>query len=194
VFCGLGGASLWLVFNPNPTLTSLISMHIVSTSRLNLRQMTTADAEIMLALVNEPSWLRFIGDRGVHSLQQARDYIANGAMANYARLGFGFYMVELSESGQAIGMCGLTQRDYLDCPDIGFAFFPEFNGKGYAFEAAAAVLEYAKQTLGLPRILATTRLDNQRSAQLLEKLGMRLEKVILPPDSDKELSLYSIDF
>jgi RimJ/RimL family protein N-acetyltransferase len=147
----------------------------------------------MLALLNEPSWLRFIGDRGVRSLEQARAYIENGAMENYARLGFGFYLVESKADGRALGMCGLAQRDYLAHPDLGFAFLPEFAGQGYAYEAACAVLMYAKEQLKLTRILATTRLDNVRSIQLLEKLGMQLEKVFLHPEGDRELNLYALE-
>jgi ribosomal-protein-alanine N-acetyltransferase len=168
-------------------------MKILETSRLSLRQMSVDDAEFMLALLNDPSWLRFIGDRGVRTLEDARNYILQGAMANYARLGYGFYLVELKETGIAIGMCGLAKRDYLVHADIGFAFLPRYCGQGYAFEAAAATLEYAQQQLHLPRILATTRVDNLSSSKLLEKLGMRLDKIIMHPDGDRELKLYEID-
>jgi RimJ/RimL family protein N-acetyltransferase len=166
-------------------------MQILSTSRLHLRQMTLEDDAFMLSLLNEPSWLRFIGDRGVRTVEQAQAYLLNGAIENYVRLGYGFYLVERKEDGKAIGMCGLAKREFLDYPDLGFAYFPEFNGQGYAYEAAAAVLVYAKQHLGLSRILATTRLDNLRSAQLLEKLGMRMEKVIVHPNEARELKLYA---
>jgi RimJ/RimL family protein N-acetyltransferase len=168
-------------------------MKILETSRLSLRQISVDDAEFMLALLNDPSWLRFIGDRGVRTLDDARNYILQGAMANYARLGYGFYLVELKETGIAIGMCGLAKRDYLDHADIGFAFLPAYCGRGYAFEAAAATLQYAQQQLHLPRILATTRVDNLSSSKLLEKLGMRLDKIIMHPDGDRELKLYEID-
>jgi RimJ/RimL family protein N-acetyltransferase len=168
-------------------------MKILETPRLSLRQMSVDDAEFMLALLNDPSWLRFIGDRGVCTLDDARNYILQGAMANYARLGYGFYLVELKEAGIAIGMCGLAKRDYLDHADIGFAFLPAYCGQGYAFEAAAATLQYAQRQLHLPRILATTRLDNLSSSKLLEKLGMRLDKIIMHPDGDRELKLYDID-
>ena len=168
-------------------------MKILETSRLILRQMTVDDAAFMLVLLNDPSWIRFIGDRGVRTLDEARNYILQGAMTNYPRLGYGFYLVELKEAGIAIGMCGLAKRDYLEHADIGFAFLPEYCGQGYAFEAAAATLNYAQQQLHLPRILATTRLDNLSSSKLLEKLGMRLDKVIMHPDGDRELKLYVID-
>lgn len=168
-------------------------MKILETPRLILRQMTIDDAAFMLDLLNDPSWLRFIGDRGVRTLDDARNYILQGAMASYARFGYGFYLVELKDTAMAIGMCGLAKRDYLEHADIGFAFLPAYCGQGYAFEAAAATLNYAKQQLHLPRILATTRLDNLASSQLLEKLGMRLDKIIMHPDGDRELKLYEID-
>jgi len=168
-------------------------MKILETTRLNLRYMSANDAPFMLILLNDPSWLRYIGDRGVRNLDHARSYILNGAVENYARLGFGFYLVELKESGTAIGMCGLAKRDYLDHADIGFAFLPAYCRQGYAFEAAAATLQYAQQQLHLPRILATTRVDNLASSKLLEKLGMRLDKIIMHPDGDRELKLYEID-
>lgn len=168
-------------------------MKILETTRLVLRHMSADDAPFMLMLLNDPSWLRYIGDRGVRNLDDARNYILNGALENYARLGFGFYLVELKESGTAIGMCGLAKRDYLDYADIGFAFLPQYCGKGYAFEAAAGVLAYAKLTLGLPHLLATTRLDNLNSIKLLERIGMRFEKVFVHPDGDRELKLFAID-
>jgi RimJ/RimL family protein N-acetyltransferase len=168
-------------------------MKILETSRLVLRQMSVDDAAFMLCLLNDPSWLRFIGDRGVRTIDDARNYILQGAMANYARLGYGFYLVELKDTGIAIGMCGLAKRDYLEHADIGFAFLPAYCGQGYAFEAAAATLDYAQKQLHLPCIFATTRLDNLSSSTLLEKLGMRLDEIIMHPDGDRELKLYSID-
>lgn len=168
-------------------------MKILETTRLKLRHMSADDAAFMLTLLNDPSWLRYIGDRGVRDLEGARLYILNGAVDNYARLGYGFYLVELKESGVPIGMCGLAKRDYLDCADIGFAFLPQYGGLGFAFEAAAAVVDYARHSLGMTRLLATTRLENQRSIQLLEKIGMRFSKNILHPDGDRELKLFAMD-
>lgn len=169
------------------------NMKILETKRLVLRHMSADDAAFMLTLLNDPSWLRYIGDRKVRNLDDARHYILNGAVENYARLGFGFYLVELKESGTAIGMCGLAKRDYLDHADIGFALMPQYCGKGYAYEAAVAVVDYAQQELGLQRLLATTRVDNLSSIKLLEKIGMHFEKVILHPDGDRELKLFAID-
>jgi RimJ/RimL family protein N-acetyltransferase len=167
----------------------------LQTERLRIRRMSAADdAAFMLSLLNDPSWLRFIGDRGVRSLADAQAYIENGPVEMYGRLGFGFCMVESKQpAGQRLGVCGLAQRDYLDYPDIGFAFLPQHAGQGYAFEAAAAVLRYAQAELGLKNILATTRVDNLRSQKLLEKLGLRFERQIPHPDgSERQLMVYAI--
>ncbi len=166
---------------------------IVETGQLNIRPFVIDDAAMMLSLLNDPGWLRFIGDRSVRTMEQARTYLENGALENYRRLGYGFYCVELKSDQTPIGMCGLTQRDYLDAPDLGFALFADYAGHGYAKEAAAAVLHYAKQTLRLKRVLATTRLDNAASIKVLGAIGMQLEQVILHPDGDRELNLFAID-
>ncbi|MFN8455927.1 MAG: GNAT family N-acetyltransferase [Anaerolineae bacterium] len=168
-------------------------MKVCETERLNLRWISTDDAEFILGLLNEPSWLRFIGDRGVRTLEDARNYILNGPVAMYDRLGFGLYLVELKASGLPLGMCGLLKRDFLDDVDIGFAFRPPYWGQGYAYEAAAAVLAYGTETLGLPRLVAITSLDNHRSARLLEKLGLRFERLIRYPDGDEDIRLFAID-
>lgn len=165
-------------------------MRTLATDRLVIRRMSTADAEFMLALLNEPSWLRFIGDRGVRTLEDAENYIAQGPVAMYARHGYGFCIVESKASAAPIGICGLAKRDYLDHADIGFAFLPQHWGKGFAHEAAAAVLGYAQGELGMARVLATTRPDNVDSQKLLEKLGLRFERLIPHPDGDRELKLF----
>jgi [ribosomal protein S5]-alanine N-acetyltransferase len=154
----------------------------LTTPRLTLRRMAPGDAAFMLALLNTPGWLRFIGDRGVRTLAQAEQYIVNGPMATVAARGFGFDVVTLTASGEPIGICGLAQRDYLDAPDIGFAFLPDFGGQGFALEAAQAVMAQARGALGLARILATTRPDNVSSQRLLEKIGLRLDRTMPHPD------------
>lgn len=173
-------------FGRTPGMNDLI------TDRLVIRRMSAADAAFMLGLLNEPSWLRFIGDRGVRTLEDARNYILQGPVAMYERLGHGFCIVETRASGEAIGICGLAKRDYLDSADIGFALLPQHCGRGYAFEAAAAVLHHARTALGLKRVLATTRLDNMDSQKLLEKLGLRFERLIVHPDGDRGLKLYAV--
>jgi len=165
---------------------------MIDTDRLRIRHMDIDDAQFMLGLLNEPSWLRFIGDRGVRTIDDARTYILNGPVEMVERLGYGFYIVELKETADRLGICGLAKRDFLDDPDIGFAFLPQYCGQGYAYEAAFAVLEYAKHAVGLHRVVATTRPDNVISANLLEKLGLRYERMVKHPDGDRELKLYSI--
>lgn len=166
-------------------------MKNLTTDRLVVRRMTVADAGFMLGLLNDASWLRFIGDRGVRTLDEARNYIQEGPVAMYDRLGYGFCIVETRASGEAIGICGLAKRDYLDSADIGFALLPQHCGLGYAHEAAAAVLRFATHELGLQRVVATTRVDNVASQKLLEKLGLRFERLIPHPDGDRELKLYA---
>jgi RimJ/RimL family protein N-acetyltransferase len=166
---------------------------VLETERLILRWMSTGDAGFILELLNEPSWLRFIGDRGVRTVEDARDYILNGPVAMYARLGFGLYLVELKEDGSPIGICGLIKRDFLDDVDIGFAFLPRYWGQGYAYEAASAVLAYGQGVLGLKRIVAITTPDNDRSARLLEKLGLRFERVVRYPDDSQDVRLFAVD-
>jgi ribosomal-protein-alanine N-acetyltransferase len=170
-----------------------MSMKTLVTDRLIIRRMTTntADVQFMLQLVNEPSWLRFIGDRGVRTAQDAHQYIAAGPLSMYDRLGYGLCIVESKESGQALGICGLVKRDYLDYPDIGFAFLPQHWGQGYAWEAASATLHHAIADLGMRRILATTRPDNASSQALLIKLGLQFERAFQHPDGDRDLHLYS---
>jgi RimJ/RimL family protein N-acetyltransferase len=155
--------------------------------------MSTDDAEFILRLLNEPSWLHFIGDRGVRTLDDARSYILNGPVAMYARLGFGFYVVELKDDQIPIGICGLVKRDFLDDVDIGYALLPEYWAKGYAYEAASAVMVYGTEALGLKRLIAITSSDNHRSARVLEKLGMRYERMVTYPDSGEVVRLFAIE-
>jgi len=145
------------------------------TDRLRLRRLVLDDAPFILRLVNEPSWLRFIGDRGVHNLDEARQYITGGPQRLYAAYGFGLFLVESRAEGQPLGLCGLIKRDTLPDVDIGFAFLPEHWGLGYAREAAAATLRYARERHGLARVVAITSLDNTASGRVLETVGMRFE-------------------
>lgn len=166
-------------------------MNIIETDRLILRHLTTEDAAFILALVNDPSWLRFIGDNGVRTLEDASNYIVNGPMAMYDRMGFGLYLTELKDDHTPIGLCGLIKRDTLEDVDIGFAFLPQFRSQGYAYEAASAVVAYGRQVLGLQRIVAITSLDNQRSARLLEKLGLRFERLITLTNETQEVRFFA---
>jgi RimJ/RimL family protein N-acetyltransferase len=155
--------------------------------------MSTDDASFILGLLNEPSWLQFIGDRGVRTLDDARAYILNGPVAMYARRGFGLYIVELKDSRRSIGVCGLIKRDYLDDIDLGYALLPQYWSQGYAYEAASAALAYGLGTLGLKRIVAIIDSDNHRSARLLDKLGLRYERMVIYPDSKEEVRLFAIE-
>jgi RimJ/RimL family protein N-acetyltransferase len=160
-------------------------MIIVETERLVLRRVTVEDDEFILELLNDPAWLRFIGDKGVRSLEAARDYISKTLLAMYERLGFGLYLTELKGEGIPVGICGLIKRDSLEDVDIGFAFLPKFRGKGYAYESASAVMEYGKKTFALDRLVAITSPDNHVSAGLLEKLGFSFERMLRLSDDDE---------
>lgn len=168
-------------------------MSIFETERLVLRRMTADDAEFICKLVNEPSFLRFIGDKGVRNEADAVQYIQNGPVANYQRLGFGQYLVELKDERVPIGMCGLTRKDALPAPDVGFAFLPEYWSKGYALEAASAVMSYSRNVLGLRKLVAVTLPDNENSIKLLEKIGLKFERLIRMSEDASELRLHSAD-
>ncbi len=161
-------------------------MEVLRTNRLVLRWLSTEDAEFVYELVNDPDWLRYIGDRGVRTLDDARGYLLHGPIAMYARHGFGLYCVELRESGAPIGICGLLKREALEDVDIGFAFLPHYRARGYAYEAAAATLEYGRRTLELSRIVAIVSPENHVSMRLLQKLGLTLERTLrLAPEAEE---------
>lgn len=166
-------------------------MKTLETERLILRRLTPDDAEFILELLNDPDWLRFIGDRGVRTVEDARAYIRNGPMEMYARLGMGLCLVEVKEGGVPAGICGLLKRDYLDNVDIGFAFLPASRGKGFAYESASAAMEYGRNALGLDRIVAITSPDNERSGKLLEKLGLHFERMVRLPNDRAEARLFA---
>src|SRR5207245_8990901 len=128
------------------------------------------DAPFVLGLLNEPSFIRNIGDRGVRTLDDARAYIATGPMASYVRFGFGLYVVELKALRIPIGICGILKRDELPEPDLGFAFLPAHWSQGYGLESATAIRDYARGTFALPRLLAIVNPANEPSITLLEKL------------------------
>ena len=166
-------------------------MNVLETERLILRWLSADDAAFILELVNDPGWLRFIGDRGVRTLADARDYILNGPVAMYHRMGFGLYMVQLRQSATPIGMCGLIKRPNLEDVDIGFAFLPAFGGQGYAYESASAVMAYAQNALGLNRVVAIVDPDNQRSISLLKKLGLNFVDLLRLSEDQPEVMLFA---
>lgn len=162
----------------------------LQSAHLDLRELTLDDAAFTIALLNSPSWLAYIGDRGVRDEAQAIQYLQNGPIRSYAHNRFGLLRVSLRETGEPIGMCGLIKRAGLSQPDIGFAFLPEYEGKGYGFEAAMAVLADARDRLALPEVLAITMATNPRSIQLLLRLGMKAAGLITLPGELEVLQLY----
>lgn len=168
-------------------------MKILETARLSLRTVEVEDAPFYLNLLNDPAFIAHIGDREVRTLAQARGAIIEGPVAMQAALGFSLYLVELKDSGVAIGMSGLIKRDTLPEVDIGYAFMPAYRGKGYAYEAAAAVLEHARTRIGLRRLLAITSLENTASQGLLDKLGMRFDKLVYLRPDGSATRLYQMD-
>jgi len=168
-------------------------MIISETDRLIIQEFTTGDTAFIVALVNTPSWIRYIGERNIKSTEDAMNYLVNGPLKSYREHGFGLYLVKLKNENIPVGMCGLIKRETLDDVDIGFAFLPEHEKKGYAFESAMAVMEKA-QSLGLQRIVAITMNENERSIRLLEKIKMKFEKMIVMPGGNEELMLFSINF
>jgi RimJ/RimL family protein N-acetyltransferase len=169
-------------------------MTLLETERLFLRQFSVDDAEFILTLLNEPSFLRYIGDKKVRDLNDAQQYILTGPIASYKQHGFGLYLVELKESRVSIGMCGLLKREELPDVDIGFAFLPDYWNRGFASEAAAAVLKYAEQTLKLKRVLAITSLDNEASIKLLQRMGFTFEGVITLAKDREPVKLFHFIF
>jgi RimJ/RimL family protein N-acetyltransferase len=164
---------------------------VFETDRLVVRRLTVEDAPFILRLLNEPSFLEHIGDRGVRNLADAKQYILSGPIASYDRHGFGLFLVHLKEGGTPIGICGLLKRDALDDVDIGFAFVPESWSKGYAFESTTATLAYAHDVQHLKRIVAITSSDNVASINLLVKLGFYFERMVLMPGDKTEVKLFA---
>jgi RimJ/RimL family protein N-acetyltransferase len=185
---------------------------ILETERLIVREIESSDDAFILDLLNQPSFIKYIGDRNVRNLEQAREFIENRYRASYRENGYGLYAVELkgefatpsedeSASGverseiqnpkSTIGMCGFVRRETLPDADIGFAFLPQFERKGYAFESAAAVMEYGRETLGLKRVLAITSVDNESSGRLLAKLGFKFDGLITLAGDPEEIKLFS---
>lgn len=166
---------------------------ILETERLRLRKLTLDDADFILRLLNEPSFIQNIGDRGVRTMEDARTYILQGPVATYEKFGFGIWLVEMKDSSAPVGMCGLLKRDVLEDVDIGYAFLQEFWSRGYAIESASAVMSYAKEKLGLKRVVAVTNAENQSSIRLLGKIGFEYEKMVRLSEGAPEIKLFSVN-
>jgi ribosomal-protein-alanine N-acetyltransferase len=169
-------------------------MNVLETPRLALRELAPADAAFILELLNEPAWLRFIGDKQVRSLADAESYIRKGPMASYARHGFGLWLTVRKNDNAPVGICGLLKRDALDDVDLGFALLQRFHRQGYATECAGATLAHARDAVGLQRLVAITAPDNTASIRVLENLGLRFEKMIRLTPAAEELKLFAIRF
>ena len=163
----------------------------IETERLRLRWLTLADADLMLAVWNDPAFVRYVGDRGIRTLEEAREEMTESALPLYANYGFGPYRMALKDCDTPIGICGLFRRDGLEDPDIGYSVLPTYCGKGYAFEAANAVIDYARSELGLRRLIAIISPDNEPSLGLIRKLGLRFEKMHRMEDDEDEVCLYA---
>jgi RimJ/RimL family protein N-acetyltransferase len=168
----------------------MMSKNILETERLTLREFDLSDAKFILQLLNTPTWLKFIGDKNVHNIQEAEDYLTNGPIASYKENGFGLWLVSLKESRKPIGMCGLIKRDYLDYVDVGFALLPENEGLGYGFEMARSTMTYSRKILRIAKVIAITDKNNEASIKLLGKIGLQFEKIVEARQADV-VHLYS---
>lgn len=166
-------------------------MPLILTKRIQLNWASVIDAPFFFKLMNSPNWLQFIGDRGITSGELATNYIKNNVVNSYDQHGYGLYIMSLRENEIPIGICGFLKRDYLDHADIGFAILPEYEGKGYVFEAAKKLMEYGVDILQLNPILGITSSDNLRSQKLLLKIGFKETGTITPPNDNEELLLFS---
>jgi RimJ/RimL family protein N-acetyltransferase len=176
---------------PPPQAQAFASrMNVIESARLSLRELVSQDAEFILALLNEPGFRRFIGDKGVRTVADARDYIVKGPVESYRRHGFGLYLTSLRRCGTPIGICGLVKREALADVDVGFAFLSAYWANGYASESAAAVLAYGRETLSIKRIVAITATDNHGSIAVVGKLGLRLEGTVRLAADGPDLYLF----
>jgi len=157
----------------------------LETERLSLRRVTRDDAGFMLAIWNDPAFIQHVGDRGIRTVDEALDAMQKGAFELYEKYGYGPYRVALKDCDTAVGLCGLFRREGLDEPDIGYAVLPDHCGKGYAYEASFAVIEYARNKLGLERLIAIISPGNEASIGLIRKLGLRFERMHQMPDDDE---------
>lgn len=162
----------------------------LESERLIIQELTIKDAPFFYNLVNDPDWLRFVGDRNINSIADAENYLTSKIIPSYKKFGFGFYLVKTKEGNHSIGTAGLIDREGMENIEVGFGFLPGFRSKGFAYEATKAILDYAAKTLKISPIVAITHLENDSSAKLLERLGLRFDKNIQLPDFDKPSKLF----
>ncbi|MFK5879293.1 MAG: GNAT family N-acetyltransferase [Flavobacteriaceae bacterium] len=163
---------------------------ILETERLFIKELTVKDAPFFYHLVNDPDWLRFISDRNVNSIADAKDYLIAKIIPSYEKFGFGFYLVKTKNGTHSIRIAGLIDREGMEHVELGFAFLPKYRGKGYAYEARKEIMSYASTELKIEPLVAITDLENIKSAKLLEHLGFRFDKNIQLPDFEKPSKLF----
>jgi ribosomal-protein-alanine N-acetyltransferase len=168
-------------------------LNVIETERLKLREMSEVDAAFMLEILNDPGFVRYVGDRGVRTIEEAARYISERFVESYRRNGFGLWLVETKDEGAPAGICGLLNRGTLPGVEVGYAFLPPFRSKGYAFEAASAATTYARDVLDLPRLYAVVNPDNAVSIRVLEKLGLRFERIVRLSGEESDVKLFSTD-
>jgi RimJ/RimL family protein N-acetyltransferase len=167
------------------------AIQVLETPRLILRHLAEGDEPFVLELLNDPGFLTNIGDRGVRDLEGARRYIEEGPAASYRVNGFGLWLTALKATGEPIGICGLVKRDGLDHADVGYAILERHSGKGYATEAAAATLDYARSAIGLGTVVAITTPDNTPSQAVLAKIGLKPAGTIRLPGRDDDSAYFT---
>ncbi len=162
------------------------------TERLILRPASADDADLLLKSMNTDEFIRFVGDRNVRTLEQARNYIAEKHLPQIERLGYGNFTIIEKSSGNKIGGCGLFHRDGLEVVDIGFSFLPEYYGKGFGYESASRILKAGFEDFGLSAVSAITVKENIASQKLIEKLGLTFRKIVHLPNDPADLLYYEI--
>jgi len=173
-------------------MSNLSSDFCLQTARLSIRRLTLDDADMMLAVWNDPAFFKYVGDRGIRTIEQAHEALTDGAFQSYEQYGYGPFRMGLREDDEAIGTCGLFRREGFEEPDIGWSTLPDFNGQGYAYEAARAVLDYAHNEVGATRVLAFVSAENLPSVGLARKLGLRYERMVRLVGDDEDVCLYSV--
>lgn len=165
---------------------------LITTDRLLIRKFNLDDAGFIFILLNSETWIKYIGNRNIKNLEDAKNYIVNSPLYFYQKFGFGPYLVALKDTYEPVGMCSLIKRDTLEEVDLGFAYLDPFIGKGFAYEASKAIIEFSKNTLALKKLVAITLPDNTPSIKLLEKLGFHYQNRIQFPNEKEELMLFSL--
>ena len=165
----------------------------LETDRLQLQWLTLADTPLMYSIWNDPAFVRYVGDRGIETLEMAETAMRDGPLHLYETYGYGPFRVTRRSDGAVAGVCGLYRRENLDAPDLGFAFLPDYRGLGFGYESSCAVLRYARDELELETVTAIVSPRNTASIALLLKLGLVFEKAIRMPGDDEDVSLYSIN-